>query len=82
MDEGFKRFSIEDLDLDGTIRLWLAGRYSPAAIRQGLSIFGTERDKGRLQNTMAHRYLVKVIKSDKLGWIEILLYLSVSVINL
>ena len=63
LDEGFKRFGIEQLDLEGKIRQWLAGRYTPEAIRQGLSIFGTERDKGRLQNKMAHRYLVKVIQN-------------------
>jgi len=63
LDEGFKRFGIEELDPDGKTRQWLAGRYSPEAIRQGLAIFGTERDKGRLQNDMAHRYLVKVIQN-------------------
>ncbi|MEA3469182.1 MAG: hypothetical protein U9R57_13295 [Thermodesulfobacteriota bacterium] len=63
LDEGFKRFGIKELDLDGKTRQWLAGRYSPEAIRQGLAIFGTERDKGRLQNDMAHRYLVKVIQN-------------------
>ncbi len=63
LDEGVKRFGIEDLDPDVKTRQWLAGRYSPEAIRQGLAIFGTERDKERLQNDMAHRYLVKVIQN-------------------
>ncbi len=63
LDEGFKRFGITDLDPKGEIRVWLAGRYTPTAIRQGLAIFGTEREKGRLQNKTAHRYLVKVIQN-------------------
>lgn len=63
LDEGFNRFCIENQDPDGKIRQWLAGRYSPEAIRQGLAIFGTERNKGRLRNKTAHRYLVKVIQN-------------------
>jgi len=63
LDEGFKRFCIEKLDHDGKIRQWLAGRYSPEAIKQGVAIFGTERNKGRLRNKTAHRYLVKVIQN-------------------
>lgn len=63
LDEGFKRFCIEHLDPDGKTRQWLAGRYSPEAIRQGLAIFGTELNKGRLRNKTAHRYLVKVIQN-------------------
>ncbi len=61
LDEGFKHFGITDLDPKGQIREWLARRYTPDAIRQGLAIFGTEREKGRLRSKMAHRYLVKVI---------------------
>jgi len=63
LDEGFDRFGITSLDPKGSIREWLAGRYTPEAIRQGLAIFGTEREKGRLQNKTAHRYLVKVIQN-------------------
>ena len=63
LDEGFKRFNIIDLDPKGETRAWLARRYTPAAIRQGLAIFGTERGKGRLRNKTAHRYLVKVIQN-------------------
>jgi hypothetical protein len=63
LDEGFKHFGITDLDPKGEIREWLARRYTPDAIRQGLSIFGTEREKGRLQSKTAHRYLVKVIQN-------------------
>lgn len=63
LDEGFNSFCIENLDQDGKIRQWLAGRYSPEAIKQGLAIFGTERNKGRLRNKTAHRYLVKVIQN-------------------
>jgi len=63
LDEGFARFGLTDLDPKGRIREWLAGRYSPEAIRQGLAIFGTEQEKGRLQNKTAHRYLVKVIQN-------------------
>lgn len=63
LDAGFDRFEITDLDPKGQIRTWLASRYTPAAIRQGLAIFGTEREKGRLRNKTAHRYLVKVIQN-------------------
>ena len=63
LDEGFRRFGIENLDSDSKIRQWLAGRYSPEAIRQGLAVFGTERNKDRLRNKTAHRYLVKVIQN-------------------
>ena len=61
LDTGFDRFEIGNLDPNGKIREWLAGRFTPEAIRQGLAIFGTEREKRRLRNNMAHRYLVKVI---------------------
>ena len=63
LDEGFKHFGITDLDPKGAIREWLARRYTPEAIRQGLAIFGTEREKGRLRSKTAHRYLVKVIQN-------------------
>ena len=63
LDEGFMRFALDDLDPKGEIRAWLARRYTPTAIRQGLAIFGTEREKGRLRNKTAHRYLVKVIQN-------------------
>ena len=63
LDAGFDRFGIADLDPKGRIREWLAGRYTPAAIREGLAIFGTEREKRRLRNKTAHRYLVKVIQN-------------------
>ncbi len=53
LDEGFRRFGIEDMDPEGKTRQWLAGRYTPEAIRQGLAIFGTERNKGRLRNKTA-----------------------------
>jgi hypothetical protein len=61
LDAGFDRFEIGDLDPTGRIREWLAGRFTPEAIRQGLAIFGTEREKRRLRSKTAHRYLVKVI---------------------
>jgi hypothetical protein len=61
LDEGFDRCGIADLDATGIIREWLSGYVTPEAIRQGLAIFGTEREKGRLRNKTAHRYLVKVI---------------------
>jgi hypothetical protein len=63
LNEGFDRFGITGLDPKGTIRDWLAGRYTPEAIRQGLAIFRTEREKGRLRSKTAHRYLVKVIQN-------------------
>ena len=63
LDEGFVHFGIDVLDPNGQIRQWLASRYTPEAIRQGLAIFGAEWNKGRLRNKMAHRYLVKVIQS-------------------
>jgi transposase InsO family protein len=63
LDEGFKRYELTALDADGRIRGWLAGRFTPEAIRQGLAIFGAEWEKGRLRSKTAHRYLVKVIMS-------------------
>ncbi len=63
LDEAFERFGISNLDPKGRIRDWLAGRFTPAAISQGLAIFGTERDKRRLRSKTAHRYLVKVIQN-------------------
>jgi hypothetical protein len=53
------------MDPEGKTRQWLAARYTPEAIRQGLAIFGTERNKGRLRNKTAHRYLVKVIQNSQ-----------------
>lgn len=63
LDEAFKRFGLEGVDPKGKLRDWLAGTYTPGAIRQGVAIFGTEQEKGRLRNKTAHRYLVKVIKN-------------------
>jgi transposase InsO family protein len=65
LDEGFKRCELTDLDATGSIRSWLAGRFTPEAIRQGLAIFSTEWGKGRLRSETAHRYLVKVIMSRR-----------------
>jgi len=66
LDEGFKRFGIADRDSMGKLLEWLAGSFTPEAIRHGLAIFGTEQEKGRLQNKFAHRYLVKVIQNCQL----------------
>jgi len=63
LDEGFEQFGIADQDSMGKLREWLAGSFTPEAIRQGLAIFGTEQEKGRLQNKFAHRYLAKVIQN-------------------
>jgi hypothetical protein len=63
LDAGFARFALDVNDTQGKLRVWLSGRYAPAAIRQGLSIFGSERAKGRLREKTAHRYLVKLIQS-------------------
>lgn len=63
LDDGFEQFGLEQHDLDGKIRTWLANRYTPEAVGQGLAIFAAEREKGRLKNKMAHRYLVKVIQN-------------------
>jgi hypothetical protein len=63
LDVGFARFELESLDEQGKLRTWLSSRFTPAAIRQGLALFGSERAKGRLQNKTAHRYLVKLIQS-------------------
>jgi hypothetical protein len=63
LDAGFARFALEGNDAQGKLRAWLSSRYTPAAIRQGLSIFGSERAKGRLRKKTAHRYLVKLIQS-------------------
>jgi hypothetical protein len=63
LDEGFNRFGIADRDPMEKTREWLAGRFTPEAIRQGLAIFGTEWEKGRLRNNLAHRYLVKLIQN-------------------
>ncbi|MCP3880163.1 MAG: hypothetical protein GY701_17500, partial [Sulfitobacter sp.] len=58
LDAGFARFELEANDAQGRLRTWLSGRYTPEAIRQGLALFGAERDKGRLREKTAHRYLV------------------------
>ncbi|MEA3362817.1 MAG: hypothetical protein U9Q61_06050 [Thermodesulfobacteriota bacterium] len=63
LDEGFVQFGLQNQDPEGQIRQWLADRYTPEAIQQALAIFGTEWNKGRLRNKMAHRYLVKVIQN-------------------
>jgi len=63
LDAGFARFEIEHLDPKGNVRHWLSRRFTPKAIRQALAIFGTEREKGRIRNQTAHRYLVKVIQN-------------------
>jgi hypothetical protein len=65
LDAGFARFGLEASDTQGELRTWLSGRYTPAAIRQGLALFATERDKGRLREKTAHRYLVKLIQSSQ-----------------
>lgn len=65
LDVGFARFEIEHLDPKGSVRHWLSRRYTPQAIRQGLAIFGTEREKGRVRNKTAHRYLVKIIQNSQ-----------------
>jgi len=62
LDQGFARFRLEGLDPKGELRTWLSARFTPAAIRQGLALFGTEQAKGRLRDPMAHRYLVKLIQ--------------------
>ncbi len=63
LDAGFVRFGLEGKDPKGKLRTWLSGRFTPEAIRQGLAIFGTEQAKGRLRGKIAHRYLVKLIRS-------------------
>jgi len=65
LDAGFARFELEASDTQGKLRTWLSGRYTPAAIRQALALFATERDKGRLREKTAHRYLVKLIQSSQ-----------------
>ena len=65
LDAGFARFGLEANDVQGQLRTWLSGRYTPEAIRQGLAIFATERDKGRLRGKTAHRYLVKLIQNSQ-----------------
>jgi hypothetical protein len=65
LNQGFARFGLEGLDPEEALRTWLSARYTPAAIAQGVAIFGTEQAKGRLQNTMAQRYLVKLIQSSQ-----------------
>lgn len=63
LDAGFVRFALDINDAQGKLRAWLSSRYTPAAIRQGLAIFGGEQAKGRLHDKTAHRYLVKLIQS-------------------
>jgi hypothetical protein len=63
LDSGFAHFQIEQLDPHGKVRHWLSRRFTPQAIRQALAIFATEREKGRIRNKTAHRYLVKVIQN-------------------
>ena len=63
LDEAFERLGITDLDSNGSTRNWIAGRNTPEAIRQGLAIFATKREKGQLRNKTAHRYLNTLIES-------------------
>ena len=63
LDKGFEQFDLEQQDLEVKTRIWLASRYTPEAVRQGLAIFAAEREKGRLKSKMASRYLVKVIQN-------------------
>jgi hypothetical protein len=63
LDAGFARFKLDANDAQGKLRIWLSVRYTPAAIRQGLARFGSERAKGRLNEKTAPRYLVKLIQS-------------------
>jgi hypothetical protein len=63
LDKGFTDFDLDPLDPKGALRTWLSSRYTPEAIRQGFSIFATQRAKGRLRSKTAHRYLVKVIQN-------------------
>jgi hypothetical protein len=63
LDQAFARFELQAHDPQGQLRHWLSARFTPAAIRQGLALFATQRDKGRLRNPTAHRYLVKLIHS-------------------
>jgi hypothetical protein len=65
LDEAFARFALEGHDPEGKLRHWLSARFTPEAIRQGLAVFVAERDKGRLRNRTAHRYLVKLIHSSQ-----------------
>lgn len=65
LDQAFARFALEGNDPEGKLRYWLSARFTPEAIRQGLAVFLTERDKGRLRNRTAHRYLVKLIHSSQ-----------------
>ena len=65
LDAGFARFELQAHDEQGRLRTWLSSRYTPAAIRRGLAIFGGERDKGRLKEATSHRYLVKLIQSSQ-----------------
>jgi hypothetical protein len=68
LDAGFAWLEIEHLDPKGKVRHWLSQRYTPQAIRQALAIFGTEREKGRVRNKTAHRYLVKIIQNCQDEW--------------
>jgi len=63
LDAGFARFELQAHDEQRRLRTWLGSRYTPAAIRRGLAIFGSERAKGRLNEATPHRYLVKLIQS-------------------
>lgn len=63
LNKAYEHFGIAALDPKGATRQWLAGRYTPEAIRQGVAIFGAERHKGRILNKTADRYLVKVIQN-------------------
>jgi hypothetical protein len=65
LDQAFARFALESHDPEGKLRHWLSARFTPEAIRQGLAVFLAERDKGRLRNRTAHRYLVKLIHSSQ-----------------
>jgi hypothetical protein len=65
LDAGFEQFGLTGHDVTGRLRDWLAGSYTSEAIRLSLAIFSAEQAKGRLNNAMAYRYLVKVIQNKQ-----------------
>ena len=65
LDHGFKEYGLLDSDKQGKLRDWIASRFTPQAIKQGLAILAIKQQKGELHNPFANRYLVKVTQSQQ-----------------
>ena len=64
LDEIFERFELLDKDPQSKLRRYLAG-FRIEAIRRAAALFASKLDQGVLQPRYAHRYLVKLIRSQQ-----------------